>query len=376
MKPTAILTTAMILAASCTHQEGRFDENTSALMARLQDNIDKGVMMYGHQDDLMYGHTWRVDQDEAEFLRSDVMEVCGKYPAVYGLDLGGIELGSEQNLDDNYFAAMRASAIAHHQRGGVVTFSWHPRNPLTAGDAWDVSSKEVVASILEGGSRHDLFIGWLGRVADYFESFKTSDGQMVPIIFRPWHEHTGSWFWWGQNLCNTEQYKALWKLTEDRLKEKGVTNVLYAYSPGTEFAGDAEKYLERWPGDEMVDVIGFDTYCTNNPEDTTAINNYRNGLDLGLKTICEIAKQHNVVPALSETGMESLGMENWWTEVLMPVLNKYPIAYVLLWRNAHDKPGHFYMPYPGQKSVSDFVKFYNDKRTLFLKDINGLYLKK
>ena len=65
MKPTAILTTAMILAASCTHQEGRFDENTSALMARLQDNIDKGVMMYGHQDDLMYGHTWRVDQDEA-----------------------------------------------------------------------------------------------------------------------------------------------------------------------------------------------------------------------------------------------------------------------------------------------------------------------
>ena len=50
----------------------------------------------------------------------------------------------------------------------------------------------------------------------------------------------------------------------------------------------------------------------------------------------------------------------------MPVLNKYPIAYVLLWRNAHDKPGHFYMPYPGQKSVSDFVKFYNDKRTLFL----------
>ena len=88
------------------------------------------------------------------------------------------------------------------------------------------------------------------------------------------------------------------------------------------------------------------------------------------------AKQHNVVPVLSETGMESLGMENWWTEVLMPVLNKYPIAYVLLWRNAHDNPGHFYMPYPGQKTVSDFVKFYNDKRTLFLKDINGLYLKK
>lgn len=209
MKPTAILTIAIVLAVSCTAQEGRFDGNATALMDRFQDNISKGVMMYGHQDDLMYGHTWRIDRDETEFLRSDVKEVCGKYPAVLGLDLGGIELASEQNLDGNYFSAMRSSAIAHYLRGGVVTFSWHPRNPLTDGDAWDVSSKEVVASILDGGSRHELFIGWLSRVADYFLSFETPDGQMVPIVFRPWHEHTGSWFWWGRDLCSVDEYKAL-----------------------------------------------------------------------------------------------------------------------------------------------------------------------
>ena len=351
MKPTAILTTAMILAASCTHQEGRFDENTSALMARLQDNIDKGVMMYGHQDDLMYGHTWRVDQDEAEFLRSDVMEVCGKYPAVYGLDLGGIELGSEQNLDDNYFAAMRASAIAHHQRGGVVTFSWHPRNPLTEGDAWDVSSKEVVASILEGGSRHDLFIGWLGRVADYIESFKTSDGQMVPIIFRPWHEHTGSWFWWGSDLCSVEEYKALWKMTFDYLSgERGLRNLIWSYSPGA--GGVTEEiYMERWPGDEMVDMIGIDCYQYSTSE--VFIADLANALDIMKK----ISAEHGKMMAVTEAGYEGIPQADWWTGTLYEALKDYPLAYVLTWRNACDKPEHFYAPFPGHLSADDFKAF-------------------
>ena len=351
MKPTAILTTAMILAASCTHQEGRFDENTSALMARLQDNIDKGVMMYGHQDDLMYGHTWRVDQDEAEFLRSDVMEVCGKYPAVYGLDLGGIELGSEQNLDDNYFAAMRASAIAHHQRGGVVTFSWHPRNPLTEGDAWDVSSKEVVASILEGGSRHDLFIGWLGRVADYIESFKTSDGQMVPIIFRPWHEHTGSWFWWGRDLCSVEEYKALWKMTFDYLSgERGLRNLSWSYSPGA--GGVTEEiYMERWPGDEMVDMIGIDCYQYSTSE--VFIADLANALDIMKK----ISAEHGKMMAVTEAGYEGIPQADWWTGTLYEALKDYPLAYVLTWRNACDKPEHFYAPFPGHLSADDFKAF-------------------
>ena len=341
----------MILAASCTHQEGRFDENTSALMARLQDNIDKGVMMYGHQDDLMYGHTWRVDQDEAEFLRSDVMEVCGKYPAVYGLDLGGIELGSEQNLDDNYFAAMRASAIAHHQRGGVVTFSWHPRNPLTEGDAWDVSSKEVVASILEGGSRHYLFIGWLGRVADYIESFKTSDGQMVPIIFRPWHEHTGSWFWWGRDLCSVEEYKALWKMTFDYLSgERGLRNLIWSYSPGA--GGVTEEiYMERWPGDEMVDMIGIDCYQYSTSE--VFIADLANALDIMKK----ISAEHGKMMAVTEAGYEGIPQADWWTGTLYEALKDYPLAYVLTWRNACDKPEHFYAPFPGHLSADDFKAF-------------------
>lgn len=351
MKPTAILTTALILAASCARQEGRFDEGAAALMAIFQENIDKGVMMYGHQDDLMYGHTWRIDSDETEFLRSDVKEVCGKYPAVYGLDLGGIELASEQNLDGNYFSAMRASAIAHYQRGGVVTFSWHPRNPLTEGDAWDVSSKEVVASILEGGSRHEVFIGWLSRVADYFESFRTPDGQLVPIVFRPWHEHTGSWFWWGRDLCSVDEYKALWKMTFDYLvNERGLRNLIWSYSPGA--GGVTEEiYMERWPGDGMVDMIGVDCYQYSTSE--TFIADLANALDIMKK----VGEEHGKMLAVTEAGHEGIPQADWWTATLYKALKDYPLAYVLTWRNACDKPEHFYAPYPGQASSEDFTAF-------------------
>ena len=375
------LVTSLMLTMSCSKKkaddpiaESGRTQRTENLLAHLHAISANGYLI-GHQDDPVYGVGWVGDS-----CRSDVKSVCGDFPAVIGFDLGHLELGDSVNLDGVPFDRMRDEIIRHFDRGGMVTLSWHLDNPLTGGSAWvkpdslTDQEKQTVASVLEGGECHEKFLGWLDILASFINSLETPYGVKVPVLLRPWHEHTGSWFWWGQNLCTTEQYKALWKLTVDQLKQRGVNNVLYAYSPGTEFNGDAAKYLERWPGDEIVDVIGFDSYCTNNAEDTVAINNYASSLDLNLKALCDIAQQHNVVPALTETGMESLGKADWWTSTLMPVLNKYPIAYVLLWRNAHNKPGHFYMPYPGQKTVSDFVKFYNDKRTLFVKDVNGLYL--
>ena len=99
----------------------------------------------------------------------------------------------------------------------------------------------------------------VGGVADFLHSLKTADGVEIPVLSRPWHEHSGSWFWWGEKLCTPEEYKALWHMTVDTLQAKGVDNALYAYSPGTE-PKDTTEYLKKYPGDELIDVIGFDTY--------------------------------------------------------------------------------------------------------------------
>lgn len=315
--------------------------------------------MFGHHDDTNYGIGWEFEEG-----RSDVQSVCGDYPAVISFDLGHIELGHEKTLDGVPFDKVRQETINQYQRGGMVSFSWHLDNPLTGGDSWDVSDNTVVKSILPGGANHEKFMEWMDRLATFMNSLQTADGKKIPVFFRPWHEHTGSWFWWGQKLCTTDEYKSLWRLTYDVLQEKGANHLLYAYSPGTEF-NDSTSYLERYPGDDIIDLVGFDTYQFDKKV-------YQETLSQKLPILAEIGKAHNKVIALTETGYEGIPDPNWWTETLAPALADYPIAYVLVWRNAREKITHHYAPYPGHASADDFVKFYNDSKTLFAKDVKDI----
>jgi len=363
LKPILMIAAAIATISCGGSQESDSQTPASALIERLDSLVEQGKIMFGHQDDLMYGHSWKLSDDATEYVQSDVYATCGKYPAVYGMDLGGIELDWPANLDNNGFDHMRASAVAHHERGGVVTFSWHPRNPLTGGDAWDVTSDQVVASILPGGEKHEYFMGWLSNAADFLGSIKTADGELVPVIWRPWHEHTGSWFWWGQRLCTTEQYKALWQMTYDYMaKERGLDNLVWAYSPGAGELTSVEVFGERYPGDEIIDMVGFDCYSGNDRE--KYIGNMKNALDI----IKAFADEHGKLMAVTETGYEGVKDARWWTEVLYTAVKDYPVSYVLTWRNACDEhmQHHFYAPFPEHESAEDFKAFAELDQMMFL----------
>ena len=381
---------AAMLLAGCSSNPQKADDpladsgrtqRTENLLLKLKTLGDSAVYMFGQHDATVYGIGWEADyaNDSTVHQRSDVKSVCNDHPAVLSFDLGRIELGGERNLDGVPFDRIRKEVIAHYDRGGMVTLSWHVDNPLSGGTAWVADSlKDVetrtVAAVLEGGEKHELFLAWLDRVADFLNSLETPYGVRVPVLFRPWHEHTGSWFWWGQQHCTAEQYKALWQLTANRLKERGVVNVLYAYSPGTEADGDEARYMERYPGDDVIDLMGLDCYCSAPDGDTTRVADYVARLDRNLAMMCAVAKKHQKAAALTETGYECIKTDNWWTHALARGIEQHPISYVLVWRNAFNRPNHYFAPYPGQSSTSDFVRFYNDRRTLFLSDVNGLYL--
>ena len=295
---------------------------------------------------------------------SDVQKVCGDYPAVISFDLGEIELGGDKSLDKVPFEKIRKEIINQYNRGGLVSLSWHPRNPKTGGDAWDVSDHAVVKSILPEGENYEKFQSWLGKVNDFILSLKTSDGTKIPVLFRPWHEHTGSWFWWGQNLCTTDEYKALWRMTADYLNAHGAADqIVYAYSTGTE-PRDQASYLERYPGHDLIDVLGFDAYQREDKDF------FLKSMDTSLSVIDSIGKANHKIIAITETGYEGVPDSTWWTGTLLPAMEKYPVAYVLVWRNAREKVTHFFGPYPGQASAEDFKKFFENPKTLFASDIN------
>ena len=341
-------------------------DSTVDVIAAATARINSGktlddAICYGHQDDLVYGHEWVVTDVENDPLeRSDVMDVAGKYPVLVGFDLGGIEMGDACNLDGVPFDLMRRAALTHIARGGSVTFSWHPRNPLTGGDAWDVSSDQVVSSILPGGSKEAVFALWLQRLGDFFESL---DG--APVIFRPWHENIGSWFWWGGKLCTPEDYMDLYRLTNDYLtQERGIPNIQWCYSPNGPVS--AEDYLSRYPGDVYVDILGTDIYEYVGPDGLKAAGaRFRSQVRGMLATLKMIGEEHGKPYCLSETGLEGLKDPHWWTEQLYPAIEGSGILYVLTWRNAHDKPGHFYAPWKGFENAEDFVQF-ADKEDIIL----------
>ncbi len=344
-----------LLFQGCPRVPRNVDDDIPAnrvLATKLAGLADSGKVMYGHQDDLSYGHSWKVEDWENDDLkRSDIKDVSGEYPSVIGFDLGGIELGNKENLDGVPFGLIRKATLKHIARGGAVTYSWHLRNPLTGGDSWDISSDKVVASVLEGGEKHEEFLVWLDRLAEFLNSLNGA-----PVIFRPWHENIGSWFWWGGNLCSADQYKALYRLTKERLEAKEVKNLLWCYSPNGLIS--AEDYLSRYPGDESVDILGTDIYEYVGQDGLEAAGErYVTQVRQMLSTLEAISKERGKLMCLSETGLEGLVDPTWWTDRLYPAIKGFPITYVLTWRNAHDKPGHFYGPWKGFENEDDFKTF-------------------
>jgi beta-mannanase len=298
--------------------------------------------------------------------------VTGDYPAVYGMDMGDIEHLAAVNLDSVPFEDMKTFVQQVWSRGGVITFSWHVDNPFTGGTSWDITSDRVVASVLPGGEKHDIFRLWLDNLAEFLASLKDEKGVAIPVIFRPWHEHTGSWFWWGQDLCTSEEFVALWRFTFDYLSvEKNLHNLLFAYSSGGDISS-TEQYLERYPGDDYVDLIGFDYYQMPDAGNRSFTENVHRVLGI----VTEVADAHGKLAALTEAGYEGIPDSTWWTGTFWPAMRDHRISYALVWRNAHNKPGHFYAPWPGQVSEQDFISFYNLSETIFQSEVTGLSIYK
>lgn len=342
------------------------DSKTPAeiMLARLQKLQQDSLTAFGHHDDTAYGRYWEYMPDS-----SDVKTVSGDYPAVMNWDLGWIETGADKQLDGVPFEFIKAEIVKQDARGGMNALSWHLRNPLTGGDSWDNANDSTLAVVMRDKAMTDTLRKWIGMTADFIGDLRDKDGKRIPVMWRPWHEHTGEWFWWGINHGSADDYKNLWKLTREVFDAKGIDNVVWVYSPDKSNVNSYEDYMDRYPGDNYVDVMGADVYYFDEPD---ADRIFADRIDKTLGAAVKAAKEHGKVAAFSETGFEGLPSSDWYMTRLMPVLNKYNVAFVTVWRNSNTKPNHWYTPYPGHPGVKDFKEFHDNGKTVFCKEMSEI----
>lgn len=339
---------------------------TRALFLNLK-RLAKDHTLFGHQHATEYGHGWYGDEN-----RSDVKSVVGSHPAVIGVDLSGFSGRPDAEIEKNV-SALRKNVVDTYNRGGVTTISWHFLNPVSKGGFYwvDSVSKPAVKYIIPGGKAHRDYKIILDRIGMWAKSLKGQDGTLAPVIFRPYHEFDGGWFWWGKPHCTTEEFVSLWRFTVSYLRDTlDVHNFIYAFSPDNKFNSQSQ-FLERYPGNEWVDLVGMDNYGDMGRDGYAVERAIKK-----LKIISDYANANNKLAAFTETGLESIPNPTWWTETLLRVMkgNDLQLCYVLVWRNDVQSQTHYYAPHPAHStSTEDFKRFYDDPFTLFEKDLKNIY---
>lgn len=185
----------------------------------------------------------------------------GMLPAMVGFDyFKGVSFSGAKTADT---AGKTDIAIRHWAEGGLVTVSIHLINPWTGGDSRDASNGAGTYedAYTPGTSAYGNLKADFDLLADEFLKLQ---GEKVAVLFRPFHEMNGVWFWWHNE--SPDKFKALWRCWQDYLmSERGVHNLIYVFSPNaaTPYAptpGIRNYPRNYYPGDDRVDVIALDAY--------------------------------------------------------------------------------------------------------------------
>lgn len=221
-----------------------------ALLRQLQELSGKGILSGQHNN-----------PGAISKFTDEVHEVTGKFPAVWGQDFG---FSAEEWDGIQYRDEIVREAIRQHKAGSIVTLMWHAVPPTKDEPGTfkvDVCNgplpdKEWKALLTPGSEVHRH---WQSQVDVIAELLKRIQNENIPVLWRPYHEMNGDWFWWGAKT-GEYGYARLYRQLYDYLtQEHGLNNLLWVWN-ANEPNAKAGLYVDFYPGSDVVDVLATDVY--------------------------------------------------------------------------------------------------------------------
>ena len=243
-----------IMLISCTGQSKypapvnpNATPEAKALLTRLYKTVDEGKIISALHHNNLNPDRYFDDMDR-------IYEYTGKKPLMWGGDMGW----SLQQVID--------LAIEGHEKGRLVTLMWHSQRPLDEGvtnfrgQCQGPFSAEEWEQLMTEGS--ETYNGWLKKADEVAEYLKILRDKKIPVLWRPYHEMNGEWFWWG-NRQGENGFKKLWKMMYDRyVNYHKLDNLIWVWNANgpRNTPDNAYAYELFYPGDEYVDVLATDIY--------------------------------------------------------------------------------------------------------------------
>lgn len=279
--------------------------------------IYKNGIISGQQES-----TWKgSDQYEFEYIYKHT----GKYPAIRGLDY----------MNDD-FKGVNKRAIEWYERGGIVTICWHCGSDFSG--SWAESMNTEIAdwdkALTEGTPEYEKLIKGMDKGAKALAELKDKN---IPVLWRPFHELDGAWFWWGKG--EAENFKKLWILMYDRYTNHwGLDNLIWVLG----YSGNGRGYEDWYPGNEYVDIAGADSY--------------NDGANAGLYRRVQLVVGDEMPICFHECGRIPT----------VEQLKKKPTNWVwfMTWHTDH---------ITGHNDINDLKEIYNDEYVITLDELPDLY---
>ncbi|MBN1760895.1 MAG: hypothetical protein JW863_21390 [Chitinispirillaceae bacterium] len=245
-------------------------ENAKKMYGFLRDHFQKKIISGVMTNTVFFNdgkYTPSTVEEQTEVAW--IIDASGKAPALLGLDfMHGSGLQSDNQWHEGYTAATLSMAEDIFKKGGFPAYCWHWKDPLKQVETFyspssgnstytDFNLKRAFtdtatcAEFNSASAEYKSIVADIDIIAGYLKTLADKD---IPVLWRPMHEASGKWFWWGYS--GAKACVSLYRFMFDRLvNHHGLNNLIWVWT--TDEASDA---LDWYPGDEYVDIVGRDYY--------------------------------------------------------------------------------------------------------------------